>query len=80
MSTPPQKSRGIPVIELLFEWVIPIIGGVLTLHVLHHFGFRSRWAFLWALPGTLIFQWSIAFSLMGLDALTRRWRSRNKGR
>jgi hypothetical protein len=76
-----KKSSGITLIELLMEWVVPIVGGVLTLSILHHFGCRSRWWICLALPGSMAFQWSLVLLLLAVDRLFwQRSRQRERKR
>ena len=72
------KFHGITAIEMLVDWVIPIVGGILTIIVLHRFEFRPLWALLLALPGMLVFQWTVLLLISGLGALIRKLRSRDK--
>jgi len=69
-----KRLRGIPVIELVADWVLPIVGGCFTLVLLNRAGVRSFWAFLLILPGALVFQWAVLLALMGLGSMFRRRR------
>ena len=62
----------ITLVEMVMEWIVPIIGGALTLLLLHRFGVRSFWGFLLVLPGALVFQWSVLFALMGFERIIKR--------
>jgi hypothetical protein len=73
-----KKSAGFTAIEALMDWVVPIVGGCLTLVLLRYCGFRSGWWICLALPGALLFQWAFLFALMGLDRLLKRKQGRGR--
>lgn len=66
------KWPRITLVEMVMEWIVPIIGGALTLLLLLRFGFRSFWGFLLVLPGALVFQWGVLFALMGFERIIKR--------
>jgi len=59
---------------LVADWFLPIMGGSLTILLLHRLGLRSFWALLLVLPGALAFQWTVLFAIMGLERLLKRRR------
>lgn len=66
------KSNGETVIDVLISWVLPILGGGITVFLLLHFGCRSVWLICLPLPGALVFQWTFLVALMGVARLFRR--------
>jgi len=63
--------REIPIVALVFSWVLPIVGGCLTVLVLQYLGLTSFWWMLLILPGALAFQWAVLLALMGVGKLLK---------
>ena len=53
-------------LELLMDWVVPIVGGIVTVLVIKAAGLTSLWWMLLVLPGAIAFQWAVALTLMGI--------------
>ena len=60
------------VAEFMMEWIAPLVGAMLTAILVRSIGPQSGWWILLALPGALIFQWTVAFTLLGIASLTVR--------
>lgn len=67
MPANPQKQPWrISVQELVLEYVVPVIGGILAFLLATVFGVTFWWALLIALVGSFVFQWLVVGVLMGL--------------
>ena len=75
--TSPQEDPGdgVPVAEVLFECVLPVVGTTLTMAVALGVGVPLGWALLFSLPGALAFQWAVVLILVCLAAV---WPGRGK--
>lgn len=51
-------------VEIVFEYILPAAGGVLTIVVVRAIGLQSNWWLLLIVPGALIFQWTVALALI----------------
>jgi hypothetical protein len=69
-----KRTGGVPLVELLFEYLLPIVGGVLSVCVARACGLSLGWALLIGLPGAIAFQWA-AVGLLVLVA--RYWPGRH---
>jgi hypothetical protein len=69
MKSNTNKSGGFLLLDVLIGWVLPIIGGILTLLLLRHLGLRSAWWYCLALPGAFVFQLAILLSFLGFVRL-----------
>ena len=68
----------ITLVEIVVEWILPIIGASLTWLLLLRFGVPLFWACLLAMPGAMVFQWSVLLALKGcaelIELVTSIWR------
>ena len=55
--------------ELVIEWIVPVIGAILTLLLLEGVGLSRGWGFLLILPGSLAFQWIFVLILIGIASI-----------
>lgn len=69
-ANPHKQPWRISVQELLLEYVVPVIGGILAFLLATVFGVTFWWALLLALVGSFVFQWLVAGILMGLVHFT----------
>lgn len=56
-------------LELLMDWLVPIVGGIGTVLVIKAAGLTSFWWMLLVLPGALAFQWGVVLTLLAIGKL-----------
>lgn len=66
------KSGDVTVVEVVFEWVLPVVGIVATVLVAKLAGLSTGWCVLLALPGGLCFQWAVAGLLVLMSKVGSR--------
>jgi hypothetical protein len=54
------KSGDVTLVELVFEWVLPVVGAMATALLASTAGLSTGVCVLLALPGGLCFQWAVA--------------------
>jgi len=75
-----EKSRGINLVELVFEWALPVIGAFLTMLLLRYYlGLRSNWWLLLCFPGAIAFQWAVLLSMLKVGSLLESRTRKNDG-
>ncbi|HEX8325113.1 MAG TPA: hypothetical protein VF595_14510 [Tepidisphaeraceae bacterium] len=69
----------IDIVEFVMEWIVPIVGAMLTVVLIRSTGLQSGWWLLLGLPGALIFQWTVTLLFVGIASPTARRPLRNDG-
>lgn len=66
--TQPKQAKRFPVVELVLENIVPIVGGILSALIARCLGFADYWLLV-MLIGMFVFQMTIVVILIGLAKL-----------
>ncbi len=66
-----KQGHGISVFKVFFEWLLPIVGGILSGFFAIQCGGSFWWVLLFAVLGAFALQWTVAFLLLGINRAFR---------